>query len=151
MTVTAGAAAPIVAAVAKSGAVTYAEIVSSIPARVAGPSIRAGVDDLIETACAAVQTAGARHAKVIALLSPSLSIRNTVYCLVDGAPDQRVIKRDIQTTVKRISAEVPGFRLKQAVQFESIGPIHIPEIGTFAGTKVTALVEVSTENPGLPT
>ena len=113
--------------------------------------IRSGVDDLIETTCAALQTAGARHAKVISLLSPAASTRNTVYCLVDGAADHGAIESDIHAAVERIGAEVPGFRLKQAVQFESIGPIHIPEIGTFAGTKVTALVEVTTEDAGVPT
>ncbi|KAB7753997.1 MULTISPECIES: hypothetical protein [Mycobacteriaceae] len=151
MTATAGATAPIVAAVARSSSVIYAEIVSSISARSAGPDIRGGIDDLIETTCAAVQTAGARHAKVISLLSPSPSTRNTIYCLVDGAADHVAIERDIHTAVARIGAEVGGFRLKQAVQFESIGPIHIPEIGAFAGTKVTVLVEVATENAGVPT
>lgn len=151
MTAIAGATAPIVAAVARSGSVAYAEVVSSIPAYSAGPDIRAGVDDLIETTCTAMQNAGARLAKVISLLSPSASTRNTVYCLVDGAADHAAIERDIHTAVQRISAEVPGFRLKQAVQFESIGPIHIPEIGTFAGTRVTALVEVAAQNAGAPT
>ena len=87
MTPSAGTTAPIIAAVAKSGSVTYAEIVSSIPARSAGPDIRAGVDDLIETTCTAIQNVGARHAKVISLLSPSPATRYTVYCLVDGAAD----------------------------------------------------------------
>ena len=51
----------------------------------------------------------------------------------------------------RAGADTPGFRLKQAVQFERIGPLRIPEIGVFAGTKVTALVEVATETTGFPT
>ncbi|OBA83246.1 hypothetical protein ACJEIK_07755 [Mycobacterium sp. SMC-16] len=151
MTPSAGTTAPIIAAVAKSGSVTYAEIVSSIPACSAGPDIRAGVDDLIETTCTAIQNVGARHAKVISLLSPSPATRHTLYCLVDGTPDHAAIERDIHIAVQRISAEVPGFRLKQAVQFEIIGPIHIPEIGTFAGTRVTALVEVAAQNAGAPT
>lgn len=151
MTASAGVTAPIVAAVARSANVAYAEVVSSIPAGSAGPDIRAGVDDLIETTCAAVQIAGARHAKAISLLSPAASARNTVYCLVDGGADRGAIERDIHSAVARISAEVAGFRLKQAVQFESIGPIHIPEIGSFTGTKVTALVEVTNENAGAPT
>ncbi|MUL74583.1 hypothetical protein [Mycolicibacterium sp. CBMA 226] len=151
MITTIEAAVPIVAAVAKSGGVTYAEIVSSIPAQSAGPDIRAGVDDLIETTCAAVQAAGVRQAKVISLLSPAPAVRNTVYCLVDSTTDHGTIERDIHAAVAHVSAQVPGFRLKQAVQFESIGPIHIPGIGTFTGTKVTALVEITTESVGLPT
>jgi acetaldehyde dehydrogenase len=41
---------------------------------------------------------------------------------------------------------VPGYRLKQAVQFESIGdnkPLRIPEMGgEFTGLKVTIFLEV---------
>ena len=41
---------------------------------------------------------------------------------------------------------VPGYRLKQAVQFEHIGsnrPLHIPEMdGSYTGLKVTVFLEV---------
>ena len=48
--------------------------------------------------------------------------------------------------VAEVQSYVPGYRLKQAVQFESIGsnkPLHIPEMGgDFAGLKVTVFLEV---------
>ena len=153
MSATINATVPLVAAVARTATVAYAEIVSSIPTRAAGPDIRAGIDHLIETTCAALEAAGARQAKVISLLSPAdpPSIRDTVYCLVDGDADRRAIERGIHAAVARAGGDTPGFRLKQAVQFERIGPLRIPEIGVFAGTKVTALVEVATETTGFPT
>src|SRR5262249_43118671 len=110
----------------------------------------------IENTCAAVQTAGARRAKVISLISPaeSPSLRHTVYCLVDGDADHRTIQEDILAAVEQVNVEMPGFRLKQAVQFENVGvdkPLHIPEIGRFTGAKVTVLVEIALESSGFPT
>ena len=48
--------------------------------------------------------------------------------------------------VAEVQAYVPGYRLKQAVQFESIGsnaPLRIPEMGgSFTGLKVSVFLEV---------
>ena len=47
--------------------------------------------------------------------------------------------------VDRVAAYVPGYRLKQSVQFERFGkndPVHIPGYGTFDGIKTTVLLEV---------
>jgi acetaldehyde dehydrogenase len=45
-----------------------------------------------------------------------------------------------------VQSYVPGYRLKQDVQFERIGgnqPLHIPEMGeSFTGLKVTIFIEV---------
>jgi acetaldehyde dehydrogenase len=52
------ATVPIVAAVAKNGIVSYAEIVSSISAKSAGPRTRANIDEFIETTSTALQVVG---------------------------------------------------------------------------------------------
>ena len=48
--------------------------------------------------------------------------------------------------VAQVQSYVPGYRLKQAVQFESIGgnrPLRIPEMdGEFTGLKVSVFLEV---------
>src|SRR3546814_1925032 len=48
--------------------------------------------------------------------------------------------------VAEVQTYVPGYRLKQAVQFESIGsnaPLRIPEMGgSFTGLKVSVFLEV---------
>jgi acetaldehyde dehydrogenase len=49
------ATVPIVAAVAQSGIVSYAEIVSSISAKSAGPGTRANIDEFTETTSTALQ------------------------------------------------------------------------------------------------
>jgi acetaldehyde dehydrogenase len=72
-------------------------------------------------------------------------MRDTVYCLCSVA-DQAAIAASIEGMVKEVQDYVPGFRLKQAVQFEPIGskhPLRIPEMnGEFTGLKVTTFLEV---------
>jgi len=46
----------------------------------------------------------------------------------------------------RVNSYVPGYRLKQRVQFETFSaqrPLYIPETGKFTGTRVTVLLEVT--------
>jgi acetaldehyde dehydrogenase len=48
--------------------------------------------------------------------------------------------------VERVQGYVPGYRLKQSIQFETFGsqnPLYIPETGKFTGTRVTVLLEVA--------
>lgn len=84
---------------------------------------------------------------------PPVLMRNTVYCLVDGAPDHRRIEEEILEMVDRVATYVPGYRLKQGVQFERFDhdtPLYIPETGKFTGTRVTVLLEVAGSAHYLP-
>ncbi len=144
------ATVPIVAAVAESGIVSYAEIVSSISAKSAGPGTRASIDEFIETTTTALQVVGgAQRSKAVMILNPAdppVLMRNTVYCLVDGDADHRQIECDVLAMVERVQGYVPGYRLKQGIQFETFGsqnPLYIPETGKFTGTRVTVLLEVA--------
>lgn len=144
------ATVPIVAAVSKVGIVSYAEIVSSISAKSAGPGTRANIDEFTETTALALeQVGGAQRGKAVMILNPAdppILMRNTVYCLVDGDADHRGIEASILDTVERVRRYVPGYKLKQRVQFETFDsehPLHIPETGKFTGTRVTALLEVT--------
>ncbi|OLP04085.1 acetaldehyde dehydrogenase (acetylating) [Mycolicibacterium porcinum] len=144
------ATVPIVAAVARSGMVSYAEIVSSISAKSAGPGTRANIDEFIETTSTALQVVGgARRAKAVMILNPAdppVMMRNTVYCLVDGDVDPSKIENDVAAMVDKVSGYVPGYRLKQRIQFETFSaarPLYIPETGTFTGTRVTVMLEVT--------
>jgi acetaldehyde dehydrogenase len=151
------ATVPIVAAVAQSGIVSYAEIVSSISSKSADPGTRASIDDFIETTSTAVQViGGAQRGKAVMILNPAdppVLMRNTVYCLVDGEADLHRIETDVLTMVDRVSRYVPGYRLKQRVQFETFSaanPLYIPETGKFIGTRVTVLLEVAGAADYLP-
>jgi len=151
------ATVPIVAAVGKSGIVSYAEIVSSISAKSAGPGTRANIDEFIETTATAVRViGGAQRGKSVMILNPAdppVLMRNTVYCLVDGDVDHGAIEADILDMVGQVAAYVPGYRLKQDVQFEVYGhndPLYIPETGKFTGTRVTVMLEVAGAGHYLP-
>jgi acetaldehyde dehydrogenase len=147
------AAVPIVAAVAQSGIVSYAEVVSSMSAKAAGPEIRADIDALTEITAAAVQVVGgAQRGKAMMILNPAdppISARFTVYCLVDGletgSSDRQRIESDVLVMVDKVRTYAAGYRLKRPVQFETFStanPLHIPETGKFTGTRVTVLLEV---------
>lgn len=140
---------PIVAAVNEVTPVHYGEIVASIASRSAGPGTRANIDEFTETTSRAiVDVGGARRGKAIIILNPAeppLIMRDTVYCLTDDA-DQDTIAASVLAMVEKVKAYVPGYRLKQAVQFERIGhnqPLSIPEMGEeFTGLKTTVFLEV---------
>ena len=80
-------------------------------------------------------------------------MRNTVHCLVSGDPDHGAIERAVVAMVDRVAEYVPGYRLKQRIQFEAFGgddPLYIPETGKFTVTRVTVLLEVEGAADYLP-
>jgi len=144
------ATVPIVAAVGESATVAYAEIVSSISSRSAGPGTRANIDEFTETTARALEeVGGARRGKAVIIINPAdppILMRNTVYCLVEGDCRHAEIEASILAMVDRVKAYVPGFRLKQQVQFETFdqtNALNIPAEGPFVGTRVTVMLEVT--------
>ncbi|RQS07889.1 acetaldehyde dehydrogenase (acetylating) [Burkholderia sp. Bp8998] len=139
---------PIVAAVSRVAKVHYAEIVASISSKSAGPGTRANIDEFTETTSKAIEVVGgAAKGKAIIVLNPAeppLMMRDTVYTLSDLA-SRAEIEASIEDTVAKVHAYVPGYRLKQKVQFDEIpasAPIRIPGLGTFSGLKTSVFVEV---------
>jgi acetaldehyde dehydrogenase len=119
------ATVPIVAAISAVTPVPYAEIVASIASRSAGPGTRANIDEFTQTTAAAIEkVGGAARGKAIIVLNPAeppLVMRDTVLALI-GDADQAAVAASIQAMVARVAAYVPGYRLKQAVQFTPIPP-----------------------------
>ncbi len=140
---------PIVHAVGRVAKVHYGEIVASISSKSAGPGTRANIDEFTETTSQAiVAVGGATRGKAIIILNPAeppLIMRDTVYCLCEDA-DQEAIRKSVEDMVAEVQTYVPGYRLKQVVQFEHIGsnrPLRIPEMnGEFTGLKVSVFLEV---------
>lgn len=139
---------PIVAAVSSIANVHYAEIIASISSKSAGPGTRANIDEFTETTSAGItKVGGAEKGKAIIILNPAeppMIMRDTVFTLSSGA-DEKAIEASILAMIERVQKYVPGYRLKQDIQFERFGannPIHIPGHGTFEGIKTTTLLEV---------
>jgi acetaldehyde dehydrogenase len=140
---------PIVHAINRVAKVHYGEIVASIASKSAGPGTRANIDEFTETTSQAiVDVGGATRGKAIIVLNPAdppLIMRDTVYCLSEDG-DQDAIAQSVKDMVAEVQAYVPGYRLKQEVQFEHIGsnrPLRIPEMdGEFTGLKVSVFLEV---------
>jgi acetaldehyde dehydrogenase len=141
---------PIVAAVARVTPVAYAEIVASIASKSAGPGTRANIDEFTETTAHAIEVVGgAGRGKAVIVLNPAeppLIMRDTVFCLV-GDADQEAIRASVEEMVAAVADYVPGYRLKQQVQFTPIGegePVHtlLPEGAGAVTTKVSVFLEV---------
>ena len=147
---------PIVAAVNRVARVRYAEIVASIASKSAGPGTRANIDEFTETTSRAIERiGGAEQGKAIIVLNPAeppLVMRDTVFTLSDPA-DEADIAASVEAMVEQVAAYVPGYRLKQKVQFERFGgnrPLHIPGRGEFTGLKTTVFLEVEGAGHYLP-
>ncbi|MFJ9710362.1 acetaldehyde dehydrogenase (acetylating) [Streptomyces sp. NPDC101234] len=142
---------PIVHAVSRVTPVPYAEIVASIASRSAGPGTRANIDEFTETTAGAIErVGGARRGKAVIVLNPAeppLIMRDTVYCLT-GDADQDEIRASVAEMVAAVAEYVPGYRLKQEVQFTPVAagdPVHtlLPDdVSELPTTKVSVFLEV---------
>ncbi|KRW61062.1 acetaldehyde dehydrogenase (acetylating) [Pseudomonas sp. TTU2014-080ASC] len=139
---------PMVAAVSRVAKVHYAEIIASIASKSAGPGTRANIDEFTETTSKAIEViGGAAKGKAIIIMNPAeppLIMRDTVFVLSEAA-DQAAVEASILEMEKAVNAYVPGYRLKQKVQFDVIpedAPLNIPGHGKFSGLKTSVFLEV---------
>lgn len=147
---------PMVAAISRVATVHYAEIVASVSSRSAGPGTRANIDEFTRTTASAIEkVGGAAKGKAIIILNPAeppMIMRDTVFTLSEGA-DESEIRASIEAMVADVQKYVPGYRLKQEVQFERFGDnnkLRIPGLGEFTGVKTMVLLEVEGAGDYLP-
>jgi len=139
---------PMVAAVSRVAKVHYAEIVASIASKSAGPGTRANIDEFTETTSSAIEKlGGATRGKAIIIMNPAeppMIMRDTVFVLSELA-DREAIERSVESMAKTVQSYVPGYRLKQKVQFEEIpvdAPVNVPGLGKLSGLKTSIFLEV---------
>ncbi|WP_019070180.1 acetaldehyde dehydrogenase (acetylating) [Streptomyces hokutonensis] len=139
---------PIVAAVGAVSPVHYGEIVASIASRSAGPGTRANIDEFTETTSQAIEAVGgAARGKAIIVLNPAeppLIMRDTVHCLVSDCATEAVTA-SVEEMVGRVQAYVPGYRLKQQVQYDKVAaddPLRTLAPGAGELLKVSVFLEV---------
>jgi acetaldehyde dehydrogenase len=145
------ATAPIVAAVASASPVPYAEIVSTVASRSAGPGTRQNIDEFTATTARSLEeVGGAGRGKAIIVLNPAdppILMRNTVFCALPDGYDRAAVAAAVEAMVERVARYVPGYRLKQPPVFEE-GPFATS--GGPAAARVVVLLEVEGAGDFLP-
>jgi acetaldehyde dehydrogenase len=145
------ATTPIVAAVAAVCPVPYAEIVSTVASRSAGPGTRQNIDEFTATTAGCLQeVGGAAHGKAIIVLNPAeppILMRNTVFCALPDGYDEAAVAAAVERMVARVAEYVPGYRLKSPPVFEQ-GPYATP--GGPVPARVAVLLEVEGAGDYLP-
>lgn len=131
---------PIVNAVSRIQPVEYAEIIASLSSRSIGPGTRANLDEFTYTTSNAIEVVGgAKKGKALAIINPAdppMIMRNTIYCLTEGEPDQDRIRDSILTMIAEVQKYVPGYKLVNGPSFE--------------GNKVAVFMEVEGLGDYLP-
>ena len=106
---------PMVHAVSRVQPVRYAEIVATVASRSAGPGTRRNIDEFTRTTAGAIaQVGGAAQGKAIIVINPAeppLIMRDTVHCLLEGAPKVDEIRASVDAMIREVQAYVPGYRL----------------------------------------
>lgn len=130
---------PIVAAINEVANVEYAEIVSSLSSKSAGPGTRQNIDEFTQTTARGLEVVGgADKGKALINLNPaepSILMKDTVYVKV-SQPDKKLILAAVKNMVDRVRSYVPGYRL------------IVPPI--IEGSKVTVILEVEGAGHYLP-
>jgi acetaldehyde dehydrogenase len=146
------ATTPIVAAVSRTTRVPYAEMVSTVSSRSAGPGTRANIDEFTRTTARALEEiGGAERGKAIIVLNPAdppILMRNTVYCALPDGSDHAAASASVESMVAEVAAYVPGYRLKNPPVVEA-GPFRTP--GGLVPHRLVVLLEVEGAGDYLPT
>ena len=123
---------PLVHAVSRVQAVSYAEIVATVSSRSAGPGTRKNIDEFTRTTADGIaKVGGADEGKAIIIINPAdppLIMRDTIHCLTKDAPDEAAIAASVQEMIAEVQKYVPGYTLKN-------GPV-------FDGNRVSIYMEV---------
>lgn len=132
---------PIVYGVSRIQGVEYAEIIASLASKSIGPGTRANLDEFTYTTSNAVEkVGGAKKGKALCIINPAeppMIMRNTIYCLTEGEPDQEKITASLLDMIAQVQRYVPGYKLVN-------GPV-------FEGNKVGVFMEVAGLGDYLPT
>lgn len=139
---------PMVHAVSRVTAVSYAEIVASVASRSAGPGTRANIDEFTEiTGQAVVEVGGAERGKAIIILNPvepPMIMRDTVFCMIAAEADRTAIAASVHEMVADVQQYVPGYTLRAEPQFDE------PRESWGGHARVALLLEVKGNGDYLP-
>ncbi|MFC6873060.1 acetaldehyde dehydrogenase (acetylating) [Halobellus marinus] len=142
---------PLVYAVDRVADVEYAEMLSHIASKSAGPGTRQNIDKFTQTTAAGLEeVGGADEGKAIITLNPAeppIMMRNTVYTMVDGDTDVDEVRDSVSRIESEVQEYVPGYDVtleptvkdQEDVAFDLEGSIIL-----------TTMLEVEGEGQHLP-
>jgi|SRR5699024_6574923 len=116
---------PMVKAVSNVVPVEYAEIISSVSSKSAGPGTRQNIDEFTETTSNAIeQVGGAKKAKTIILLNPAdppIMMRNTIYIEIDRNANsiKKEIEESLNKMIEEVNKYVPGYSYKADTTYDN--------------------------------
>ena len=116
---------PLVYAVHRVAPVLYAEMVSTVASRSAGPGTRQNIDEFTFTTARGLEAiGGAKKGKAIIILNPAeppILMTNTVRCIPeDEGFDREAVVASVRAMEREVQAYVPGYRLKADPVFERL-------------------------------
>ena len=131
---------PLVAAVSRVQAVSYAEIVATVASESVGMGTRDNIDEFTRTTSSAIESVGgADQGKAIIIINPAqppLIMRDTVHCLTVDKPDKTAITASFDDMITEVQKYVPGYIMLNTPLFD--------------GNKVTITVQVEGLGDFLP-
>ncbi len=129
----------------------YAEMVSTVSSKSAGPGTRQNIDEFTKTTSTALrEIGGATTSKAIIILNPAeppIIMRNTVFAGLPEGTDHDAVLESIYTMEKDVQKYVPGYRLKNRPVIEE-GPYNTP--GGVVPHRAVILLEVEGAGDYLP-
>ena len=129
----------------------YAEMVSTVSSKSAGPGTRQNIDEFTKTTSTALrEIGGAEESKAIIILNPAeppIIMRNTVFGALPEGTDHDAVLESIYDMEKSVAGYVPGYRLKNQPVIEE-GPYNTP--GGVVPHRVVVLLEVEGAGDFLP-
>lgn len=142
---------PLVSAIDRVADVEYAEMISTIASKSAGPGTRQNIDEFTQTTAAGLEAVGgADEGKAIIILNPAdppIMMRNSIYTMVDETTDIDAVRESVATMADRVQSYVPGYEvtLEPVVKDQD-------EVGFDLGDSivVTTMIEVKGEGQHLP-
>ena len=162
---------PMVYAVSRVQAVSYAEIVATVASKSVGMGTRDNIDEFTRTTSSAIsRIGGADEGKAIIIINPAeppLVMRDTIHCLTKETPNEADLRASIDRMVREVQGYVPGYTLNNApiidgnrvtisVEVEGLGDF-LPkyagnlDIMTAAGLRTAEMMAQRQQREGSPT
>ena len=146
------ATTPMVFAIRRAVAeLPYAEMVSTVASKSAGPGTRQNIDEFTKTTSTALrEIGGANLSKAIIILNPAeppIMMRNTVFGALPEGTDHEAVIASVYEMEAAVQQYVPGYRLKNPPVIEA-GPFNTP--GGVVPHRAVVLLEVEGAGDYLP-